>query len=240
MLESLTNRLYQQFATYEAYTPLDVCTHCCMSPDEARLLASFPVRNIPKALLQEYINGASSHKTPINELKHFLPRWGELIADFDFPSFAVEITLQRFATVSKEEWTDNELRLINEFWREFFMQCLLFYPLPNQVGIDEILIMLWKGNFDIVPILDLWSCSTTRESTLHYKDLVLYGFTAKKNCKMTNSFAPIDLSLLLYEWIYRSDVKKHFAAMIENVVFHDVSLASHETDELELVYTLLT
>lgn len=240
MVEGIVNRLYQQFAIYDAHLPLDVCTHCCMFPEDVTLLANCPVRSIPKALLQEYVNGASSHKTPTDELKHFLPKWFELIANFDFPSFAVEITIQRFATISKEEWTDTEFQLVNEFLREFFIQCLLLYPLPNQVGIDEILIMFWKGNFDIVPILDLWSCGTTTESILHYKDLVLYGFKANKNCKMTNSFAPADLSLLLWEWVYSSEVKRHFAEMIENVVLADAPLDNYETAELEWVYTIIT
>src|SRR5262245_29372956 len=110
MLEEIIEQSYRLFATYKVTRPLDVCTDdCCMSPaDEARL-ATLPVKSIPKELLEEYNDEAKPEKTRIDEVKHFLPRYLDLIGQFQFPTHSTELSFSRLVPFEKSEWTSDEL-----------------------------------------------------------------------------------------------------------------------------------
>ncbi|MEM6262875.1 MAG: hypothetical protein AAGI38_10235 [Bacteroidota bacterium] len=144
-MEEIIKEAYSLFENYQAQSPLDICTDCCMDKKDEGVLASLPVKEIPKSLLMEYNDGAATAKTPINELKHFLPRYIELIVNFDFPSHSTEISLKRLKPFDREEWTSDEIEFLEKFAFTFFKKCISIHPLPKSEVIDSILIMFWRG-----------------------------------------------------------------------------------------------
>ena len=89
-----------------------------------------------------YNDGAHSEKTPLAELKHFLPRYLELVSQFDFPSHSAEIALKRLKSLNQTAWSEGELNLLTAFASDYFRYCLSMYPLEGGERIDSILIML--------------------------------------------------------------------------------------------------
>ncbi|MBO9566081.1 MAG: hypothetical protein J7621_25120, partial [Niastella sp.] len=130
MLQETIELAYRIFRHYPAMRPLDVCTEgCCMEPAGEERLAIMPVQEIPLSLLMEYNDGAKSSKTPTGEVKHFLPRYFELVSNFQFPSHSTELSFCRLAPFDQQEWTADELEVLNSFAIEFFRKCLHAYPI---------------------------------------------------------------------------------------------------------------
>lgn len=240
-MESIINKAYRLFKNYKTSESLDVCTieDCCMKKANEVLLRSLSVNNIPKDLLQEYNDGASSGKTPIDELKHFLPRYFELISQFQFPSHSVEIALRRLKPFFKEEWSSKELEFLLEFSKEFFKYCLSIYPLPEYETIDSILLMFWYGQFQIENLLDVWKYDISLSSTLHFKDLYMRGFKITNSDKMNNAFAEKEISQVLRDWVDNKEVQLLFKTSIEEIIINDLLVDTYQSDELNILYEIL-
>lgn len=211
-----------------------------MSLENEALLARLPVREIPHELLMEYNDGAATEKTPDDEIKHFLPRYFELISNFDFPSHSVEIALKRLSPFDREAWSDEELELLNAFSLAFFEKCLSTYPLPTRDELDSIFILFWRGSLPIDPLLTLWEQHDSPSGILHLKDFYWDGFLQSKSGKMSNAFADLELSMHLRNWLSRDDVRQRFMKQIETMYMRvDHGLEEIQLIELDVLYGML-
>jgi len=239
MLEEIIKNSYELFSNYEANSPLDICTECCMSKENEGLLASLSIKEIPVKLLSEYNDGASTEKTPINEVKHFLPRYLDLIGKFEFPSHSTEISLKRLTPFNKTEWKEEEKILLKKFALVYFKKCLSIYPLPNNESIDSIIIMFWRGQFEIIELLSIWEKETTKESILHFRDLYFLGFKNKNKSKLSNAFGEKEISLIVRGWIDDKKVKQHFSSTIEELIMEGENLTEEDLNYIELLYKMM-
>jgi len=246
MTREITERAYKLFSGYYPKRPLDICTHCCMLPEEESVLASMDVRKIPETLLATYNDGAKSAKTGIDEVKHFLPRYLELISLFRFPSHSAELSLTRLQPYDKSEWTEEESHLMREFSCIYFRQCLAVYPLPSYSdSITSILVMFCgkesglKELFPIRPLLEAWENEKTASSVLHLRDLYFYGFDQHNRTKMSNTFGDRELACLLNDWLETETVRQHFQEAIEQLILTDDSMRESDTNDLSLLYEWL-
>jgi len=229
MLDDLLETAYRTFAAYPAPESLGCqCPLCRLGESQSRLKA-MAVREIPDELLWRYHFSAHAEKTPVAEIKHFLPRYLEIASRFQFEHFFTEVALDRLK-LANGEWTDEERALLDKWAREFFVYCLSQYHdrdwAPNAPYIEnivDIVIMLAHGNFDMQPLLDEWAKKQHLPALLHFKDLLLWGFDEDMST-LENSFAADDSALCatLAEWARRPDVMAHF---IEGC---DKALASSE------------
>ncbi len=173
MKETIKNA-YEVFSRYRVVRPLDVCTVCCLTAEDEERLFSVPPGEIPVALLMKYTHSARSDKTRIEEVKHFLPRYLDLISVYQFPSHSAELSFSRLLPFDKNEWEPVEFKLLETFAAEYFVHTLNLYPLPSSVSkIDSILVMLWRAEFDIGALLEIWENTDTLESVLHFNDFFL-------------------------------------------------------------------
>ncbi|WAC15167.1 hypothetical protein [Dyadobacter pollutisoli] len=240
MLTEIIDKSYELFAKYMPTRPLDICTDCCMTPEKEFKLASLPVRQIPKNLLAEYNDGAKPEKTRIEEVKHFLPRYFDLLGQFEFPTHSTELSFSRLTPFDKIEWTKDELELLNQFSVEYFKHCLSIYPLPCfNDRIDTILIMLWKAGFNIGDLLTIWENENTKESTLHFRDLNFHGFDQYNHPKLSSAFGGKELADILLIWLDTETVKQTFAATIEQLIIENKYLADTDINELNLLYDII-
>lgn len=230
MLQETIERAYRFFKHYPAIRPLNVCTVCCMEPADEERLATMPVGDIPHALLRQYNDSAKPAKTRIEEVKHFLPRYFELIAAFQFPSYSTELSLSRLVPFDKEEWTADELELLRDFSIAFFKQCLSVYPIVFMERIDAILVMFWNAGFAIDPLLAIWEKDDSINGVLHFKDLYLNGFVQHNRTKMYSPFGDEALADKLISWLGGAPVQTLFAGRIEQILLGENQL---ETDTLK-------
>jgi hypothetical protein len=210
-----------------------------MREEDATRLARLPVRSIPCDLLTEYNDSAKPAKTSVTEVKHFLPRYLELVSQFQFPSHSCELSFSRLTPFDKNEWTPAEQRLLDDFSGAFFSKCLSAYPIPAfGESIENILIMFRRAGFNIARLLSIWEEDKTKESVLHFRDLHFHAFTNDRK-KLTNTFADTELAVLLSNWMGQSRVKAKFAAAIEALFMTENSLNEKDTQELNLLYDLI-
>lgn len=235
-MEEIIKEAYSLFENYKVQSPLDICTECCMDKKDEGLLASLPVKDIPKRLLMAYNDGAATAKTPVNELKHFLPRYIELIGNFDFPSHSTEISLKRLEPFDSEEWGSNEIEFLEKFALTFFKSCISTYPLPKNEAIESILIMFWRGQLQLTELLDSWKSDNSLSSTLHFKDLYFEGFKQKNPSKMSNAFGAIEISKTLRDWIDETEVQNSFKENIEKIIMDEVELDEFQLNQLNILY----
>ncbi|HRG24239.1 MAG TPA: hypothetical protein PLL23_07605 [Chitinophagaceae bacterium] len=240
MLQETIDRSYKVFAKYKPERPLDVCTDCCMTPDEENTLATLPLKEITAEFLAKYNDSAKPAKTSIDEVKYFLPRYFDLIGQFRFPSHSAELSFSRLAPFDKSEWTVQEQDLLKQFSIDFFNHCLKVYPIPAfNERIDCMLIMFWNSGFDISNLLTCWQNVTGKESVFHFRDLYLHGFTQNNPSKLSNSFGEIELADLLRKWLQQEDVKKAFVEAIEKLILEEPQLEETDGYELNLLYDQL-
>jgi hypothetical protein len=211
-----------------------------MTPEAAAKLASLPVRQIPKDILAEYNDGAKPEKTTVEEVKHFLPRYFDLVGQFEFPTHSTELSFSRIIPFDKAEWTKEELELLNQFPKEYFKHCLSIYPIPSfNDRIDTILIMFWKAGFNISNLLTIWETEKTKESALHFRDLHFHGFDQYNQTKLFSAFGDKELADILRTWLDTDKVKNNFADTIEVLILEKNDLEDTEINELSLLYEII-
>jgi hypothetical protein len=211
VLQETIDKAYKVFESYKPARPLDVCTDCCMTVEQEGKLANLPVREIPQDLLAAYNDSAKPVKTRIEEVKHFLPRYLDLIAQFKFPTHSTELSFSRLIPFDNSEWIDQEQQLIAQFSIDFFKHCLSTYPIPSfSDRIDTIIIMFWRAGFDINSLLTIWENEKTEESVLHFRDLYFHGFDQYNQAKLFSSFGDNELADKLRNWLDKDVVKKIF------------------------------
>ena len=180
------------------------------------------VREIPDELLWRYHFAAHVEKTPVAEVKHFLPRYLEIVSRFQFEHFWTEVALDRLS-LARGEWTAEEWALLESWSRAFFAHCLSQYHdrvvspnVPYIENIVDIIIMLAHGDFDICSLLDDWGRDARLSALLHFKDLLLWGFSGDMST-LENSFAADDHGLfsLLSGWVRKPGVIAHFSTGFE-------------------------
>lgn len=240
-LKEIIEKAYSVFSKYSVSKPLDICTFCCATEIEESNLIQLDVKDIPVELLMIYNDSAQTEKTEIEEIKHFLPRYLDLIAQYDFPSHSAELSLKRLGPYSKDEWIPEEYDLINQFAEVFFNQCLSIHPIPGNDSLDSILIMMWKAKIDISKLLVAWENNNEIESLLHFKDLVMdhLQFRNYIPIKLSGAFADDELSALICDWITNQNTKELFISKIERVILESYQLSEMDASQLSWTYELL-
>jgi hypothetical protein len=217
-LQDIVQNSYRIFKKYKATIPLDACTACCLTKNQESELVSMSVHDIPFELLYDYNTAAKTKKPSIHEFKHFLPRYLELTADLKFLHHSAELVLSQFRYYNNSEWTEEEKELMHDFGQAFFSQCLTIYPLPELERIDSILIMLSETKINIESLLVSWTGFRSKESVLHFKDLVIRGFRSDRQDELVSSFGSKNLSKVIIEWLNREITKLSFADIIEKII----------------------
>jgi hypothetical protein len=247
LLTEIIDNAYVLFSKHRVEIPLEVCTEgCCMKPEDENRLASLPVRQIPVDLLSEYNDSAKPEKTRISEVKHFLPRYLDLIGQFQFPTHSTELSFTRLIPFDKSEWSTEELNLLGEFSKVFFKKCLSLYPIPSfSDSITTILIMFrgvdfdLKQLFDIPLLLKIWEGEQSLQSILHFRDLYFYGFNQKHESKLSNSFGDKELGSILRTWMESETVRQIFAGNIEKLIVEKNCLLENDSTDLNLLYDII-
>ena len=191
-----------------------------MTKNQESELVSLSIHHIPFDLLYDYNTAAKTEKPDIQEFKHFLPRFLELTKELKFLHHDEELVFSRFDYYDKNEWTDNELSILQEFGSALFRFYLNVYPLPELARIDGVLIMLYKTKINVQPILDEWTVNSTPKSVLHFNDLINWGFKDNKPDELSSPFANSELSIILMNWLESETTKERFSEHIEKFIMN--------------------
>jgi hypothetical protein len=152
-LKGIVEEAYRVFSDYSVRRSLSVChCNCCMTVETEQELLKTPLREIPHELLAEYTNSAHDWDDgPVaHQMRHFLPRYFELIARNTSPfDMDIDICLRRLAKAGwREKWPAAEVQIIDRYFEALMVSSVQKLNLVEwPVG--------WKLEFDIADVLTL-------------------------------------------------------------------------------------
>ena len=242
-MQSIISETYTLFAPYTIGKTLDVCKACCITDAEEQELVSTPLRSISSDLFfRAYYESARRYTArELGEMKHFLPRVLELVSDYDFPTYAVELTLTRLDLDRPAAWTAPELALLQAFALAYFRQSLEQYPLPSGDSLESILVMFGIAHFDLGPLLSAWVASDCLPSLLHLQNMLLWWVELKHggSARLANSFATPAVSEEIISWLQDTNVNQVFSQRLASWLVEGPMLSETQASELSLAYEVL-
>jgi hypothetical protein len=169
VLQAVENA-YRVFARYDLSSGLEVCRcNVCVAPDQERLLTQTPLRDIPSPTLAEYTNSAHEWTERVaDQLRYFLPRYFELIAQGDIPSnLGIETCLKRLFDANwRQAWPQPEVKAIECYFAALFRSVLVsphstlaeFAGLPSYHAdsAEDLLCMVTYAGGDLPALLAIW------------------------------------------------------------------------------------
>ena len=179
-LEILIEDAYRVFGGYQlAGGTLTVC-HCnvCMTVETERELIETPLREIPSQLLAEYTNSAHDWDDgPVaREMRYFLPRYFELIAEYDPPdNIGLDICLRRIGRGGwRAKWPEHEEDIIDRFLDAILIASLsrvdlVLWPVGWRFGFDlaDVLTMIGTAGGNLDRALSAWDGAEDPAAAIH-------------------------------------------------------------------------
>jgi len=237
---NFVERGYDIFKNYRISDIKNACTACCLSEEEVNNLVNLDLSVIDIDLLSTYNDSAQAYEPSVLEFKHFLPRYIDLLDQFEFPSHSVELCLQNISNYSEKDWTIEERNYLNEFATYYFKKCLATFPIPNNwSGLSSILIMLGRAGFDLSEFLKIWSADDSTSGCLHYKELSTSELDWLRKARYSNAFATKEQAALVYNWAVNPEIQKKYSHKIEEVIMGDSDLEAKDLEELNWLYDTL-
>ncbi len=181
-LAAAVEAAYGVFAGYRIEGELIVCDCAvCVSEADARFLAATPVREIPARRLAEYTNSAHGYDPLVEkQVKHFLPRYLDLVAQRDVPdSLGLDICLRRIGGAGwREDWPAVEAAALEEFFDAFTEASLTdislaHWPVGWRLGWDmvDVLTFTVTAGGDLERVLATWDAAPDPAAALHVAGL---------------------------------------------------------------------
>jgi hypothetical protein len=169
-VQQAVDNAYRVFARYGLSGGLDVCRcNVCVAPNQERLLTATPLHDIPALTLAEYTNSAHVWNERVaDQLRYFLPRYFELIAQDDIPTnLSIETCLARLSFANwRQMWPQTEVAAIERYFAALFRSLLVSpnaemeeYPgLPSYHSdpAEDLLCMVARAGGDLAPLLAIW------------------------------------------------------------------------------------
>lgn len=224
---------YRQFAGYDAPSELDVCTACCVELKIEEEMRTLPLSELTEKHFYQYNSSAKGDVQPVDEIKYYLPRMLELLAEGKEIHFATELYLDRLGRCSRQVFSYQEWKAIENFCVALFEHELTFYPWEDNqriVGLIEnvfdMLLMFDIGGLDIQPFLDIWTERDTPQATLIYIEAAYWEYWAKMS--ICNPFAEqrLDYQEIMNAWLLSKSHHQQFATRIQQLDFATIEGAT--------------
>lgn len=182
-------RAYEVFADQRIGFPLGVChCNCCCTEANERALVDTPLRELSSDLLSEYTNSAHGYDEYADghALRHFLPRYFELIARNDPPHYGdLSHCLVRLGSANyRRSWSAREIDAIDRYFDALLEDKLgditltewpagwrLSYP------ISELIEMVVLAGADVARLLATWTAAPDPGAALHAAALLSEDLT---------------------------------------------------------------
>src|SRR5687768_12641408 len=108
-LRAAIDAAYQAFGRYGVGPQLEVCS-CCVSESAVAALVATPLRELPAELLCEFTDSAHGEGR-VEEVKYFLPRYFELLAQGEETSH-IGVSLKRLGECDWLSWPRDEALVV--------------------------------------------------------------------------------------------------------------------------------
>jgi hypothetical protein len=188
-LRAAVETAYGVFASYDLRGGLEVCRcNVCVAPQQEKLLATTPLRDIPATLLAEYTSSAHSWNERVaDQLRYFLPRYFDLLALGDEPydgNIGIEICLVRLGGADwRSSWARAELDAIDGFFTALLRAALRSpHPAlaksrgkasPDENSVEDLLCMMALAGADLPALLAQWDAADDLNAELWRASMIV-------------------------------------------------------------------
>lgn len=212
-LEAATQAVYQAFAKYCApeMGTLDVCTACCMDADLALQMSRLPLRQLTEKHFYQYNTSAKSEVQPADEIKYFLPRMLELLAQGARLHHSIELYLDRVGRCESGAYSAEEAAALLDYARAFFSQGLAHWRQDGE-GLFQaeyafsILLMWDYAGVPLAPLLDDWLADRREAATLNFVESYYWEYWMDGQT-INNAFAEAPFQKVMQDWLNNADNK---------------------------------
>ena len=215
-LEAATQAVYQTFAKYQApHGLLDVCTGCCMDAELEREMRCLPLRQLTREHFYQYNDSAKSQVQPADEIKYYLPRMLELLAQGARLHHSTEIYLDRLGRCLADAYSSDEKAAVLGYARAFFAEGLAQWE-PDSEGLFQgehafsILLMWDYAGVSIQPLLGDWLADDREAATLNFVDSYYWEYWTNGGA-ISNAFAEAPFHAAMQAWLNDPQVKAAWA-----------------------------
>jgi hypothetical protein len=220
-LAAAVENAYRVFARYDLRGGVTVCRcNVCVAPEVEQQLNTVPLREISARLLTQYTESAHSFDGKVeNDLRHYLPRYFELIANGDPPTNIDEETcLQRLREADyPRNWGPVEASAVDGFLVALLRARLLTpfdidamgYTGYGDDGAETVLCMAAYAGADLAPLLAAWQGMAWQE-TAWDREASRAGEARLATLHLANVIATADWRLKqLHDswWIHRGTIE---------------------------------
>lgn len=203
-----------------------------MTAAEAADIRAHRVKEIPLDLLRAYQDAAKPEQLNLNELKYFAPRYLELIANFQYPSFEPLLSLDRFGHFKTDVWSPKESALLDDYALAF---CDMYLDQPAQaikVSPMDILLMFHKGNFKLPPLLAIMEEVFMTRGLSHINRLLdNVKLSHLGELEVNDAFSDEQFDHAVGTWLNTDRIKGMFRLRIETAI---MAPESHDLTDVEL------
>lgn len=178
-LQAVVEDAYRVFAPYTIGSALVVC-NCpmCMDKEDERALCATPLTVIPSRLLAEYTSSAHEWDDGqvAREMRHFLPRYLELIAEGDPPdNMGLDICLRRLGQARwRSLWLAAETDVLDRFLDALMRSAIervegYEWPVGYRLddGLRDVLTLIVTAGGDIGRALSVWEQASDPNAAIH-------------------------------------------------------------------------
>ncbi len=214
-LRAAVSDAYRVFGRYRAPThPLHACLECCLSKQVEQEMRTLPLSTLTADHFVDYNTAATDAAQPADEVKYFLPRMLELLADGHEIDHSLQISLRRVGRCADGSFTVAEKRVLDRFALAYFHRMLIGAEAPGTRRLLEdtldVLLMFHIAGLNIEPLLALWLQLDEPASTVQFVQDTYWGFW--KDHEVSNAFATDypAFKTLLKQWLSDPAVRHRF------------------------------
>jgi hypothetical protein len=137
---------------YPKPTSTEVCVRCCMEPEIEDDFFNPPIRELPLRYVQDWFEAACDPSGIAKETwAYFLPRILEILAAGEDPApVGIQVSLSRYETGNRANWSNKEWDVLHCFQREF----LRLKVAAGSDTLDDVLCMFRLAGWPLTDLLN--------------------------------------------------------------------------------------
>ena len=217
-LQLVVEELYISFKCKKPLKIGNVCTdECCMAKHEAQKLLTLPLEEINLDLIHQYNDNAQATYFDNQEFMYFLPRFFDLISQFQFTS-GIDISLSLKNLQYKNNYhyyTNQQKKIIELFCSVFIDHCCENRRKLVSENIFGVITMFNQAQLDIKIVLNQLLKNLENGSIYLVVDLITKIVNERGKLRK-HIFADKKLVIMIYNWILFN--KPLFKSKIEEII----------------------
>ncbi|AHE60404.1 TPA: hypothetical protein ACN6ZO_001391 [Escherichia albertii] len=150
-MQALIEQIYLIFRRYPVPQQFVVCCEYCLSQQEQKALRNTSLREIPYSLINAWNSSPGPDPQNSDEVRYFLPRLLEFVAQGYFDNIHEVFTLRRINLASKENWRADERAILQQFACQFMVD---WVSGDEVVELQYMLEMFFRADIALTPLLD--------------------------------------------------------------------------------------